>query len=455
MDDVKTRAFSESPLVLDEMTRPVLLGEPLRLLPEGLNLHACLACSSCSNACPATGSPGYEDLDVRRILRMVALGLQDEAAATAFPWLCTGCGRCSLVCPAGLDITAVMARLKSLRPRENVPGILHKGVEKALASGNNMAISPMDYFLTLADVGNDLAGEGCPGFYTPIDRKNADIVFFPNSKEVYGDFEDMKWWWTIFYAARENWTLPSHNWEAVDWGLFTGNFEATATLAGRKIEIMKKLQAGRMIMPDCGGGSYGCRLGMQACAREDPGNVAGFVYLYEYLAELFKSGRIRVDKSVNAGKRFTWHDSCKHGRELEKHFGRGFYEEPRWIISQCVDDFVDMQPSREANFCCGAGGGNWPMPFEAQSAYHGRFKFDQIRRSGADVVVVGCSNCRDQIMKRLPRYYKDYKYEVKYLWQLVAESLVIKPWTGEEIAAGEAAADAQWEALGVDLEGEL
>ncbi|NMC49443.1 MAG: (Fe-S)-binding protein, partial [Desulfovibrio sp.] len=138
--------------------------------------------------------------------------------------------------------------------------------------------------------------------------------------------------------------------------------------------------------------------------------------------------------------------------ELEKHFGKAYYEEPRYIIEQCVDDFVDMIPNRVNNYCCGAGGGNWPMPFEAQSAYHGRLKYDQIRRTGADVVVVGCSNCRDQMMKRLPRYYKDYKYEVKYLWQLVAESLVLKPYSGEELARAEAEAEAQWARLGVTPE---
>ncbi len=37
---------------------------------------------------------------------------------------------------------------------------------------------------------------------------------------------------------------------------------------------------------------------------------------YEYLVKLIQSGRIKLDKSVNTGKIFTWHDSYKHGREL-------------------------------------------------------------------------------------------------------------------------------------------
>jgi hypothetical protein len=92
------------------------------------------------------------------------------------------------------------------------------------------------------------------------------------------------------------------------------------------------------------------------------------------------------------------------------------------------------------------------MPFEKQSAYHGRRKYESIKNSGADVVVVGCSNCRDQLMRRLPKYYTDYRYEVKYIWQLVAETLVLEPWSEDEIQRAEEEARAQWERLGVDLE---
>jgi Fe-S oxidoreductase len=282
-----------------------------------------------------------------------------------------------------------------------------------------------------------------------VDRQDAEVLFFPNSKEVFSDFEDMKWWWKIFYAAKENWSIPSENWEAVDWGLFTGNYEATQILAKRKIDMMKQFNIKRLIMPDCGGGSYGCRMGMKMCKMDDPSNEVNYVYLYEYLVELIKAGRVKLDKSVNAGKVFTWHDSCKHGRELERHYGHGYYEEPRWIIEQCVDEFVDMYPNRINGFCCGAGGGNWPAPFEKESAFHGRKKYESIVNSGANVVVVGCSNCHDQIMKRYPKYY-DCNYEVKYIWELVADSLVIEPWDDEEVAAAEAEAAAQWERLGID-----
>lgn len=416
------------------------------------DLSLCLTCGTCTNGCPITGTPGMEGWDTRKVLRMLAYGMLDEVVDSKFPWLCTGCGRCVHGCPMNIDIVAIMGHMKHLRDRDKVPGILHKGVQNVLETGNNMAIPKEDYFFLMSDMGLEMAEECCPGFYVPIDKENADILFYPNSKEVFSDNEDMKWWWKIFYAARENWTIPSENWEAVDWGLFTGDYDATTMLAKRKIDFMKGHHVGRMIMPDCGGGSYGCRKGLKTCVIENPDNKIHYIYLYEYLKEIIEQGRIKLDKSVFSGKTFTWHDSCKHGRELERNFGYGYYDEPRWIIQQCVDNFVDLEPTRANNYCCGAGGGNWPMPYEAESAYHGRFKVQQIKNSGADVIVVGCSNCHDQMMKRLPKYYpEDCNYEVKYIWELVADCLVIEPWSDQEVAKAEAEAKAQWERLGVDV----
>lgn len=434
-------------------TSSCFMSQDLRSFLERFDFSACLVCGSCANGCPITGTPGMAGWDTRKVMRLLANGMTDEVVASNFPWLCTGCGRCAGVCPAGIDIPSVMAHMKSLRPRETVPGSLHKGMANNLATGNNLGISREEYLEGMRDLGADLAEE-CPGFYVPVDRQGADILFFPNSKEVYGDFEDQFWWWKIFYAARENWTVPSTGWEAVDWALFTGNYEGNRELARRKIDYMQAHAIKTMIMPDCGGGSYGCRKGMSSLVAENPGNEVDFVYLYDYLLKLIREGRIRLDRSVHKGRRFTFHDSCKHGRELAAHYGKGYFDEPREIVKACVDDFVELTPTREKNFCCGAGGGMWPMPFEQESAWHARYKYQQIKDSGADVVVVGCSNCRDQIMRRIPKFYPDCNYEVKYLWQLVAEALVIEPWDAERIAAAQAEAQEQWARLGVEQQEE-
>lgn len=91
------------------------------------------------------------------------------------------------------------------------------------------------------------------------------------------------------------------------------------------------------------------------------------------------------------------------------------------------------------------------MPYEAERIYYGRVKAKQIMDTGAKMVIAPCHNCRDQIMKSLTKEY-DLGIETKYLWELVADSLIIEPWSEEEIKKGHELRDAQYERDGVDLD---
>ena len=435
--------------IIEGCTLPVEVAKRM----EGHGLFACTDCGACAEACPLTGAPGLDGATSHSLLRLLLAGGLDAARNAPFPWSCTGCGLCARACPEKVDLPAIFLRLRGLADRDTVPPLLAQGVERVVRSGNTLDILLEDYLQVLADLGGELAREGCPGFYVPVDKSGADIVFFPNSKEVFADFDDLKWWWKIFYAAGENWTVPSHNWDSVDWALFVGDFKTSRLLARRKLDIQRTLGAGGLILPDCGASSLACRKTLdrdEAAARgrasETRLNVRSF---YDYLIERIRDGRLVLDKSVHAGKTFVWHDPCEHGRELERYCGRHSYDEPRWILDQCVDQRVDFSPNRAENYCCGAGGGNWPTPREAISAFHGRRKAEQIRACGADVVVVGCSNCRDQMRYRLPKFHPGRAWEVKYLWQVVAEALVIPLKPASEVARLEAEARAQWERLGV------
>jgi len=93
------------------------------------------------------------------------------------------------------------------------------------------------------------------------------------------------------------------------------------------------------------------------------------------------------------------------------------------------------------------------MPYENERVYYGRVKAQQIKDTGAKVVVAPCHNCRDQIMKSLTKEY-GLEIETMYLWELVAESLIVEPWSEDEIKKAHELRDAQYERDGVDLDDE-
>jgi Fe-S oxidoreductase len=176
----------------------------------------------------------------------------------------------------------------------------------------------------------------------------------------------------------------------------------------------------------------------------------------DVLEEYIKSGRIKLNPH-KYHETFTVHDPCNYVRKSQMAFGDHMGEKTRWIAKQCIDEslYREMCDDMMNNFCCGAGGGAWAMPYDDERLAYGKVKSDQIKDTGAEIVVAPCHNCRDQIMKGLPKVHDMGNYkETLYLWEMVANCLEIEPWSEEEIEAAHTARDAQFERDGIELEEE-
>jgi dimethylglycine catabolism B len=180
------------------------------------------------------------------------------------------------------------------------------------------------------------------------------------------------------------------------------------------------------------------------------------VSVQELLKEYIDEGRIKLDPSVNHHT-ITVHDPCNYVRKSQMAFGDHMGDLNRWITMQCVDPslYREMCDDMMNNYCCGAGGGAWAMPYDDERLAYGKVKADQIRDTGAEIVMAPCHNCRDQILKGLPKVHDMGNYkETLYLWELVANTLVIEPWSEEEIEKAHAERDAQFERDGIEMEEE-
>ncbi len=230
------------------------MAEPLKVNKKNRKLAVdakmadlCFTCGTCAGGCPVTGIDGF---DPRKAIRMAALGLDDELIASRWPWICTLCGRCENQCPMGINLMKTFRKARGLRDRDKVPGPIHKGTMMNLQRGNNLGIPRDDFLGLLADLGQELAHDGCPGFYVPVDKKGANIITTINSKEPFGEPDDMKFWWKIFYAAKEDWTVSSTNWEGVNWGLFSGDDPAWKEQVGRVLENARRLECKTLLLPE-------------------------------------------------------------------------------------------------------------------------------------------------------------------------------------------------------------
>jgi len=150
-------------------------------------------------------------------------------------------------------------------------------------------------------------------------------------------------------------------------------------------------------------------------------DVNGFVMESSVITMLryIKEGRIKVDKSKNTTP-VTFHDSCNNARSC------GLFDEPRELLQLVCEDFREMYPNRAENYCCTGGGGAMSMSeYTPQRLKSAKIKADQLKATGAEIVVTSCHNCVDGLTD-LIRHYK-LGMGVTQLVNLVANALVVEP----------------------------
>jgi Fe-S oxidoreductase len=115
----------------------------------------------------------------------------------------------------------------------------------------------------------------------------------------------------------------------------------------------------------------------------------------------------------------TYHDPCNIARS------GWIVEQPREILRAFVRDFVDMAPHGQRNYCCGGGGGLVSVDeiHDFRMEVGGRVKAEQIRETGAEIVVAPCANCKKQL-KELVEHY-ELPCQVMGLHDLVLRAIEI------------------------------
>ena len=151
-------------------------------------------------------------------------------------------------------------------------------------------------------------------------------------------------------------------------------------------------------------------------------DVKSVVTLY---AEWIREGRFKLDASRNDGKLVTLHDPCNVVRKAVIDEFPSIVDDARFVLRHIVNDFVEMTPNRENNFCCSGGGGALINGFARARSHYGKVKVDQIKRSGANFVCTPCVNCFDGIGNLAREYKNDYEFESIHLWTLLANAIVL------------------------------
>ncbi len=218
------------------MTEPVIriskkrksrfLDKVKEILPESGNLDSCLVCGACSSGCPATG---IDDLDPRKVLRMAALGLDEELLKTPWAWACTMCMRCVYVCPMEINIPQLVFNIRAAWPMEDRPKGIKGSCDAAMKdeSCSAMGLTGEMFQSTAEELLEEVQEEqeGFEQLQAPFNKNGAYYFLNQNSREPQMEEDEMVPLWKILHTVGADWTYSDKGWAAENYCMFLADDE--------------------------------------------------------------------------------------------------------------------------------------------------------------------------------------------------------------------------------------
>jgi len=365
-----------------------------------LHMESCVRCGLCAEACQfylTTRDPKYTpvlklDPFRRAYLREASafaplvrvLGLvKKPTVADLQQWQeliydsCNMCGRCTTVCPMGIDIAELV--------RDARHGMFKAGlIPERLALMDRTARqwgSPATPAEDLPDILADAAQEH--GVAIPCDLPAADLLFTAAPAELGDNTRSLAAAAKILNRAGVKWTMHQGGYDASNIGFNNGDVELQERLTRALIDTALKIGAKTLLLPECGH-AYGAARWEAArwYGAELPVRV---VHMTEYLDELITSGRIRVKK---IGATATFHDPCQIVRR------GGLEAAARRVIAARGFEPIELQNHGVIGYCCGGGGGV-VSNVRAAPLRRGVFEMKkrQVEATGAEHFVTSCGQC--------------------------------------------------------------
>jgi Fe-S oxidoreductase len=390
-------------------------------------------CGICATACPfytETGDPKYTPIlkvePLRRVWKseftlwgrlLSTLGLTkkvtDEMLAEWEELVydsCSMCGRCSLVCPVGNDIQAMVRKTREgMVASGHAPEGLIAASVRAVQTGSPMGLQWKTLQVQIEHV------QTSTGLEVPVDKPGVDYMAMLSSMEVINFPEYLEAITKIFHQAGVTWTLSTACFEATNAGIQIGNKDVAALLVQRIVDAAVKLGVKTVISPECGHAFTAIRWeGPNLIGKPYPFEV---VHIIELLDQLRASGRLKTEGKET--DRLSMHDPCNLARKS------GVIDQQRNLVNLVAENFVDLKEHGKFQWCCGAGGGvssNERADALKMAAF--KRKKAQIEEVSPERMVTMCATCRTQLEEGLEEFNMDIP--VVGLTEMIADHLVEK-----------------------------
>jgi len=365
------------------------------------HLDACVHCGLCAEACQfyvTTEDPKYTPIlklehlrdayraeagafaPLRRLFGLgdpVDLATLEESEELLYD-SCTMCGRCTLICPMGIDIADLIGRARhGMYEAGLVPERLQHITRNAELNESPFG-TPEDFISTIRAIEEKFDYE------LALDKDHAEVLLTLTPSELEDHRASVVAMAQILDRAGVTYTLSSQAFEATNFGYLSGNLPLQRELTMRIIDHAAAIGAKTLILPECGH-AYGAAR-WEAGQWYPGGNVpVEVLHIVEYMDALIADGRIKLNKLSDTA---TFHYPCQQFRR------GGLEEQPRRILDALGLELHDMEPSNAFSYCCGGGGGvvsNGRADDLRRRVFE--MKRNEVENTGANRFVTSCGIC--------------------------------------------------------------
>jgi Fe-S oxidoreductase len=335
---------------------------------------------------------------------------------------CNVCKRCSMYCPFGIDVAYLMLTVRRLCHLCGVtPLYIQATAHSHSVTMNQMWLKEDEWIDTLQWQEEDARDE-MPNLRIPLEKEGAEIMYSVIAPEPKFMAQLIYNAAIIMNVAGIDWTMPATpGWDNSDMAMYTGDNEIMGRVKRAHFETAARLKVKKIVMGECGHAFRSVYdMGNRWLGWRMP--PVPVIHAIEFYYDLLKSGKIKIREKFKP--KVTLHDPCNIVR------GRGLHEKARYVVNAICEDFQEMYPNREHNYCCNAGGGviNCGPPFRNKRVTSNRVKADQLKATGASVLITPCHNCHSGL-EDIVEHYK-LGMEIKFLSEIIYE-VMEKPESAE------------------------
>ena len=396
-----------------------------------LRLEACVHCGMCAEACPFyinTGDPRYAPIHKAEPLKQAykreagpfapifkLLGLKRKVTIEELrDWeellfdSCTLCGRCSLICPMGIDITALIENARhGMAEAGLVPKALFEKAEREHQSGNAFGLEREEVVARLRRIGGEHNVE------IPVDRPNAEVMVCTSVEEMQDYPATVAAVARILQHVGASYTFCSHAIDGSNYGYVSGSVAWEQEGILRIVDAARRCGVKTVIMPEESYAYVALRWeGAELLGEELPFEV---MHITEFMLGQVQAGRLRLRKD-GQGQDVAFHESCQLVRR------GGIVDAPLKLLDAMGFSYTRAADHGAFSTCCGGGGGVLenerarPLRYRVFEA-----KMREMEQTRADRIVTCCSTCRRTFDDGVREF--DWNKDIKGLTELVAEHL--------------------------------